>query len=286
MFELIGSDLGIGNPAPAGWRRLAELPLLVLVGGMGAGKSTTLRVLAGAGYGFRLLPNRRVLTDLLIVAPQQRAQGVPVQSLSREGRLPYIRHYQERFPAGMAQAAAQLWLEPGFAASTATGQPVGLVLDGLRGEQEVRYALEEMPQARFLCLSCPERVRLERLLERRDPYDRFGVDYEDMEEIPVSFSQLGLNEQQQRRAAQVFSAADEKTVFELARSGQVSLLELRQKLGLLLEELSLYDVAAAIRYLQQAAGRRALVVQTDLHLPPQVAAQTLNWLSPDDRVSR
>jgi hypothetical protein len=271
MFEVLSGGLGIGINVPAGWQRLVDQPLVILVGGMGSGKSTLLRAVQRTSFSHYLLPDRRVLTNLLIVAPQQRAAGEVVQTLSRAQRLPFIWRYQDQHPAGMAYAIAQLWFDP-----TLIRTPI--IFDGLRGEQEVRFALEHFPKTSFFCLSCPVRVRLERLLVRHDPYDRFGPENLDLVENPVSFAELGLHETQLGRATRTFTPQDQVALLALVRSGEVTSLELRQRLNLLLEEVNMYDIPAAIQYLEKEAGKRALVVNTEQNLPEAVSTRLLVWL--------
>jgi energy-coupling factor transporter ATP-binding protein EcfA2 len=271
MFELLADGLGVGEDVPAGWQRLADQAFVILVGGMGSGKSTLLQALQRTSFSHYLLPDRRVLTNQLIVAPQQRAAGLPVRILSRAERLPYIWRYQASYPAGMAYAISQLWLDPHLIRDP-------IIFDGLRGEEEARFALENMPRANFFCLSCPARVRLERLLIRHDPYDQFGSANADLADHPESFAQLDLDEKQLERAERTFTSQDRAALLDLVRSGEVTSLELRQRLSLLLEEINLYDIPKAIHLLQERAGERALVVKTERHLPEAVTNRLLVWL--------
>ena len=141
--------LGGGTPVPAGWQPISTLPLLILVGAMGAGKSTTVEALIDTGCQFRLLPNRRILTNLLIVAPLQREDKVPVQTLDRNGRLPYIRRFKKRHPAGLAYAISDLTIKP-----AEDDQPCGrfLLFDGLRGDKEIEHIVDSLPLAQFAIL--------------------------------------------------------------------------------------------------------------------------------------
>ena len=141
----------------------------------GVGKSTTVQSLADEGLAFHLLPNRRLLTSRLIVAPLLREEGEEnkkVQELSRMERLPYIRRYRKRHPGGMAHALSQWQIDP-----TQRGQL--LLFDGLRGENEVRYAINALPLAKFVLLDAPDVIRAQRLLKRRDPYDQLGSPSQD-----------------------------------------------------------------------------------------------------------
>ena len=82
--------------------------LLILVGLTGTGKTTTVNALHDQGGRFQLLPNRRELTDQLIIAHVQQQDGealVPVTD--RAQRFAYTRRYREMHPGGMAYALGQ-----------------------------------------------------------------------------------------------------------------------------------------------------------------------------------
>jgi len=279
MFELLADGLGVGENAPAGWQRLADQPVVILVGGMGSGKSTLLSALHRTRFPHHPLPDRRVLTNQLIVAPQLREAGLPVTILSRTERLPYIWRYQEIHPEGMAYILSQMWVD--------LDQVRGaLFFDGLRGEEEVRFALENMPNAHFFCLSCPIRVRLERLLERHDPYDRFGPQNLRVVDQPEHFADLGLSKEQLEHADHIFPGDDQKALLALVSSGEVTSLELRQRLSLILEEVRMYNIPEAIAFLERRAGRRVIVVNTQLNLPEAVTTRLLMWLATNNENSK
>ena len=46
------------------------------------------------------------------------------------------------------------------------------IFDGLRGADEVAFALKALPLARFAVLNAPDVVRVERLLQRQDAFDQ------------------------------------------------------------------------------------------------------------------
>ena len=84
--------------------------LLILVGLTGTGKTTAVNALRGQGCRFLLLPNRRDLTDRLIIAHLQQRDGVPVAPVpDRTQRFAYTRRYRELYPGGMAYAVGE-WL--------------------------------------------------------------------------------------------------------------------------------------------------------------------------------
>ena len=145
-------------------RPLASWPLIVLVGVTGVGKSTALAALSGptsSGPGLRVLPDRRQVTDAVMIGPQA---GRAVSD--REERFALTAHYREAHPGGMAQALGGLWADP------LAAEP--LVFDGLRGLNEVQYAAEAFAAWRFINLHAPDALRVRRLLGRGDAFDQVG----------------------------------------------------------------------------------------------------------------
>ncbi|MCD0177696.1 ATPase, partial [Deinococcus sp. 14RED07] len=80
-------------------RRLSDLPLTVLVGVTGVGKSTALAALTGADPAMRVLPDRREVTDAVMILPA--TGGAPVRD--REERFRLTARYRQQHPGGMAQ---------------------------------------------------------------------------------------------------------------------------------------------------------------------------------------
>ena len=262
----VAPGLGVGDAPPAGWRPLADAPLLILVGVTGVGKSATVDALREIGVAFTLLPNRRDLTDKLIIGHLQQQDGVPLAPVrDRQRRFDYTRRYREANPGGMAHALARLWLDPARLAGL-------LLFDGLRGEEEVRYAAGRLPQARFVVLDAPDAVRVQRLLGRNDAFDRMDAETaappvgEDVDTHLRDFQALGVSE-----ASHLFSPAEEQALLDLARRGEVTAAELVAKLRIVVSERRNYDPAAAILALEAVAPDRTLVVDTVTNDPIAVA---------------
>ncbi len=111
-FVQLFPGVGVGSPVPHGWHSLVDAPLLIIVGVTGVGKSTTLAHLAQSGFTSTLLPNRRDLTDRLIISTMQTLDGEPNQLVAdRKTRFDYTRRYRVRFPGGMSHALTQLWVD-------------------------------------------------------------------------------------------------------------------------------------------------------------------------------
>lgn len=266
-FQPITPGLAAGTHPPAGWRAISAVPLMILVGVTGVGKSTLLAELAQHGAQYLLLPDRRDLTDQLIISTMQAADGVPIKPVTDRGeRFAYTRRYRQLYEGGMAHALTQLWVS---AESPATL----LVFDGLRGANEVAYAAETLPLARFVMLDAPDVVRLQRLLGRGDAFDRIQVTNTSNHDA-TSFAALGLAE-----ASTIFNAAEEATILSWLQHGIVTSDELRAKLQIVIEERRSYDPVATHDALRAHAPHSTLYIDTVSHGPTAVAKQTIAWLN-------
>jgi hypothetical protein len=239
---------------------------VILVGVTGVGKSTLLKELAQHGPPYLLLPDRRDLTDQLIISTMQAATGKPIAPISdRAQRFAYTRRYRESYAGGMAHALAQLWISAAAPANL-------LVFDGLRGANEVEYAATALPQARFVMLDAPDLVRLQRLLGRGDAFDQIEVKPRVLGNA-TSFATIGLPE-----ASALFNAAEEATILGWLHNGLVTADELRVKLQIVIEERRNYDPVATLAALHTYAPHATFYVDTLSQAPSAVAAQVATWL--------
>lgn len=148
---------------------VSGVTLLVVMGLTGVGKSTAVAALTDTFTDtFTLLPNRRELTDALIIPAVQRADGLPLRAVTdRLERFTLTRRYRELHPGGMVEAL-QAYLQ------NAGDGP--FVFDNLRGLDEARAAVSSFPNARFVLLDAPPLVRLSRLVGRHDPFDEVAAE--------------------------------------------------------------------------------------------------------------
>ena len=232
---------------------------------MGTGKTTALKEMKKYGSAFQVLPDRRWLTEQLIVAPLQREGGQEVQPLSRTQRVPYIRRYKERFPAGMAYAIAQLHLAPAKCGDF-------ILFDGLRGKREIEYAVEAFPKAQFILFEVRELLRVQRLLNRADPYDQLNK-----ENCPARLGDLSKTDIPE--ITEIFSLEDAQNLFNFVSGEKINLDELRNILNLVLLERSLYDKEATKSALLSLAPDRTLVIDTGNHNPEEVSRKIRARLS-------
>ena len=249
---------------------MAEQVLLILVGVTGVGKSTTVESLAAAGLSFSLLPNRRELTDDLIITWLQQQAGQPVTPVNdRTERFAYTRRYRERFPGGMAHALSQLQVNP------ATLPTSYLLFDGLRGENEVRHAAQLLPKASFIVLDAPHFVRVQRLLGRGDLFDQVETTQllREVKDEIQSLADLDLV------VDDLFTPEEEAALIQLVQRGQIATADLQAKLKIVLTEHRNYDPAAAIAALQAVAPQRTIIMDTTRHPAADVAQLVVQHLS-------
>lgn len=151
----------------AGYHRLGGRSLLMLVALTGTGKSTTLgslaRMLGASGMG--VIPTRRELADWIALPMMQSLNGQdPRPVADRVRRFAYTKRFAERVPGGMAAVFSWLYLADSF---------TNLIFsEGIRGEQEIRYALTRFPAWQVVELTLDPLTRLRRLSERQDHFDR------------------------------------------------------------------------------------------------------------------
>ncbi|MFT2721309.1 ATPase [Deinococcus sp. A31D244] len=237
-------------------RRLSQLPLTVLVGVTGVGKSTALAALTGADAGVRVLPDRREVTDAVMILP---LAGAPVRD--REERFRLTAQYRQTHPGGMAQALGSLLADTGH-------WGVAPVFDGLRGLDEVSYAAQSFPAWRFVALGAPDAVRVRRLLGRADAFDqvsggqRSGTLRESLADL--------------KGAAEVFTPEELDALADLPAQGFAP-GDVLAKVKIVVSERRNYDPAAAEAFLRTLPPGRALALDTVALDPAAVAQAVRAW---------
>lgn len=272
-LQSVGPGLAYGNALPAGWRAIATQPLLILVGVTGVGKSTTLEHLQQSPLRFSLLPDRRELTDQLIIGYLQTLDGLPVQPVTdRRERFAYTRRYHQRFPGGMSHALSQLLIETSV-------HPGWLYFDGLRGEGEVAHAARALPHARFVVLDAPDLVRVQRLLGRSDRFDRISSTGASSAAAtgPGTLAAIGVTD-----GDALFTPEAVQALLQLAvppvGTGAIAVEELRAKLQIVVEERRNYDPQAALAHLRAHAAERTLIIDTTAVTAATAAQQIVDWV--------
>ena len=321
-FELLADGLGAGR-APAGWAAIVDMPVLILVGVTGVGKSATVRALRSRWDDISLLPNRRKIADLLVIPTVQGWDGAsPSAVTDRRRRFDYTRRYRQRHSGGLAHALTRLVLQhqpparPGRPDPPSAARPSrpgaqrhnvdqgrGVtilsgsalhIFDGLRGADEVAFALKALPLARFAVLNAPDVVRVERLLQRQDAFDQVSRPARGSDQAPatppttsprpqataVSASGGRFRWDEETEGRDLFTQAEQNRLAELVNRGEVDRAELAAKIAIVAAERRNYDPRAAVEILRRQAPDRTVVVDTTTHSPDEVAAAIGELIQP------
>ena len=165
--------------------------ILFVVGLTGVGKSTTLDNVLKQLTNLKLLPNRRVLTDEIIIPTMQRHKGQSEVVVSdRAERFELTKAYRELSPEGMAKVVFEYLNGQDF-----SGQD--LIFDNVRGVNEVAGVAELFNDARILMLDAPEEVRLQRLVGRGDVFDQLSAEADGHEDADVARAKAILSKEKQ-----------------------------------------------------------------------------------------
>ncbi len=248
--------------------------LLILVGLTGTGKTTTVNAMRDQGCEFQILPDRRKLTDQLIIAPLQQQDGKPVTLVKdRTQRFAYTRRYRELHRGGMAEAVEQYLVNSEqFTVDsdcTLNTEHCLLVFDGLRGENEITYAAQAMPEAWFLFLDAPDFVRVQRLLRRNDMFDQASVEVKTGKETAVFLDPTLINWLDDQQLAKLEYYIDQ---------GELTLEDVTAKLTIVQKERQNYDPDATLAALQQFAPDRLIYANTARQSPEEIAQQVISEL--------
>lgn len=236
---------------------LGEWPLTVLVGVTGVGKSTALAALRAADPAARMLPDRREITDHVILAP---LAGRPVTD--RAERFALTARYRAQHPGGMAHALGTLGADPGVWGA----RPL---FDGLRGREEVEHAARHFPAWRFVALHAPDAERVRRLLGRADAFDRLEAGSGPAGTLRAALEALP-------GVAAVLTPADLDALAALEGEGHPP-ADIVAKTRIVVTERRHYDPEAARAFLQTLPPARALLLDTVALSPAQVAAAVQAW---------
>ncbi len=257
----LGSAVGFIN-TPAHFVPLRDLPFVVLVGLTGVGKTTTMLELKKLNVHFSLLPNRRDITNEMMIAPHIESTK-KMSDLSREERFALTAQYRQKHPGGMAEAIGHLMLD------TQVFQ-FPIFFDGLRGLDEVSYAATHYTKARFVLLDAPDTVRVQRLLGRNDAFDKISNTTNAAETPPDTQAQL--------QAIKNIEAVFEPNELRQLASLNIDQKELLGKVKIIVTERNNYDPVAARNHLQTIDAKRVLYLNTETQDATTVAFNIKDWL--------
>lgn len=237
--------------------------LLFLMGLTGVGKSTAVHALQTSGTPLTLLPNRRTLTDALIVPEMQRAAGEPVRAVTdRLERFELTRRYRGARPGGMVHALSR-FLEANPNQGTGT-----LAFDNLRGVDEAKAAVAGFPKARFILLGALPLVRLLRLVGRHDSFDEVSA---------RGFKSTSFTEQL-LAIDKLETVFDPNVLARLAAQG-VSRGGILKAVHIILSEAQNYDMTAAAEYLHEVKDAPSFLHLDTAELSvDEVHARIQRWL--------
>ena len=242
-FRQLTPNLGVGTPPP-GWITLVDRRLVVIVGLTGVGKTTTLAGLNAKATPHVELPNRRWLTDEIMIPEAAGELGVALPVTDRSERFKMTAHYRDSHPGGMAELLASL---------TVPVNEVGrFVFDGIRGANEAEFASTHLPHARFCALVAPDAVRLRRLLTRADPFDGASDG--------GGFARADAAAVLQK--TNIIPKADRPALLDWLTENRIGLSDLENRLKTVAEERRNYDPDATVAALQAGAPDRLTVIDT------------------------
>lgn len=162
----ITSNLCYGNPPSNEWISLDKSKLIIISGLTGVGKTSVIRDLLNSGGSYLLLPNRRELTDKVIIPPYVGEKKI--ETLNRLERFEISRKFRADNPGGMGFVISKLYM-PQESLKDHT-----IIFDNLRGENEIRFGIKHFPDAFFISLYASPLVRLRRLIKRKDAFDKLN----------------------------------------------------------------------------------------------------------------
>lgn len=255
--EDVAADFSLApGTAPAGRQSLATARMVIFVGLTGSGKSATVDALAQGGAVRAVLPDRRAVTDRIILPAMT---GDPARRVSdRIERFRLTAAFRDAHPGGMGDVLERLTVDQTTARERlAEGW---LVFDGVRGPAETAAAAR-LPNAVFAVLVAPPEVRVARLSLRGDPFDRASLAAgEPLEESGGASDYLRV-----LREHEVGTLMPEATMGRLARllaEAGADLTAVASAAAIVVEESRYYDTSEAIAVLKDLASGRTVIVDT------------------------
>lgn len=153
-----------------GYSSLNEHQVIMLVALTGTGKTTTLDALQDregqiiqkqAG----IIPSRREIADWIVIPTAQSLLDEPIQAISdRVQRFHYTRTFAEHIAGGIATAFS--WV------NVSTDYQDIILSEGIRGANELTYALSNFPKWHVIELALHPITRLKRLSSRKSDFDK------------------------------------------------------------------------------------------------------------------
>lgn len=149
---------------------LANRQVMMLVALTGTGKSTTFETLAELSKDrvsdmMKIIPSRREVADWIAIPTAQALLGEPIEMVTdRVQRFHYTRTFAEHVSGGMAGAFSWVNVSKDYRGH--------ILSEGIRGDNEIRYALENCHDWQIIELALHPIIRLKRLSLRDDVFDK------------------------------------------------------------------------------------------------------------------
>jgi hypothetical protein len=242
-------------------KRVNDQALIFVVGLTGVGKSSSLEGIQ-TQRNITILPNRRQLTDRIIIPEVQRWDGSPTAPVTdRLERFEYTRRYREHHSGGVVHA-----LE-GYLEATPVAFDTPVLFDNIRGADETRHAVNTFGNSRFIVLDAPPLERLKRMATRKDSFDQVRA-------TRLENDTFIANLQTVPDADKVFD------LYEVARLEAAGYDEdaLLTGVRIISREQVHYDAQAAFNVLEHLPDKRLLYVDTSMRPLEDVVSLLAAWL--------
>lgn len=229
--------------------------IVFIVGLTAVGKTTTIKALKNTSY--KLLPNRRKLTDLIIIPEIQKDLGQkPIVIQDRVERFAITAKYRQKYPEGIVHALAQ-YLQKQAAAD--------YFFDNIRGQNELEAA-SKFNNSYFVFLDAPFKIRLERLIGRNDSFDSIASNQQNKDLL------IELNEIP--NAKNIFNL---EQIAKLAKSPQ-EYTKIISAVKIISTENANYDSEKAREYLFSLDKKRYIYIDTSENTILEVKEKTERFL--------
>jgi hypothetical protein len=243
---------------------MKDLSIFFIVGLTGVGKSSTLAGVQARLPNLELLPNRRDLTDTIVIPTCQHADNQPIVPVrDRLERFDYTRQYRAMYSGGVVHALETYLHEQQLMPNA------NYIFDNIRGLDEVRYSVNHFSTSRFIVLDASPLERLKRLANRADAFDTVRATRLENDTFIDKLQALE-------------GAADVIDLYEVARLEAAGYNEesLLTSLRIITREQINYNAEASLDYLKNKLdASRLLTVDTSQSSLENVIAQIVTWIT-------
>ena len=143
--------------------KLKDQQIIFIAGLSGSGKSTLLKNLEKNLTHAKAIPERRIITEKGMIQPYASFFNLKCKFNKREDRIRIVKNYKKNLPEGIVYVLKNIKITKDVSSV--------FIFDGIRGEKELQNVLINFKNAKVIILGATKQTRLERILERNDPYD-------------------------------------------------------------------------------------------------------------------